>query len=75
MNPIVAFLASGTGRVARIVAGAALVLAGLLAVGGTAGTVLAVVGLIPLAAGTFDFCLFAPLFGAPLSGARIRQGS
>jgi len=33
-----------------------------------------IIGLVPLAAGIFDFCVFAPLFGAPLSGARIRAG-
>jgi hypothetical protein len=29
---------------------------------------------VPLAAGLFDFCVFAPLFGAPLSGPKIRAG-
>jgi hypothetical protein len=41
-------------------------------VGGTGGIVLAVVGLVPLLAGVFDVCLFAPLFGAPLKGADVR---
>jgi len=36
------------------------------------GIVLAVVGLVPLLAGVFDVCLFAPLFGAPLKGADVR---
>jgi hypothetical protein len=36
--------------------------------------VVAVVGLVPLVAGVFDFCVFAPLFGDPLSGAQIRAG-
>jgi hypothetical protein len=47
---------------------------GLFGLGGTTGAVVAVVGAVPLAAGLFDFCLFAPLFGAPLSGAKIRAG-
>jgi hypothetical protein len=34
----------------------------------------AVVGLVPLVAGLFDFCVFAPLFGAPMSGPKIRVG-
>jgi hypothetical protein len=25
-------------------------------------------------AGLFDFCVFAPLFGAPMSGPKIRAG-
>lgn len=72
MNPFVSFMASGAGRIARIVAGILLVVVGLLVLGGTGGIVLAVIGLVPLAAGAFDFCLFAPLFGNPLSGPAIR---
>jgi hypothetical protein len=41
---------------------------------GTGGIILAVVGLVPLLAGLFDFCVFAPLFGAPMSGPKIRAG-
>ncbi len=74
MNPIIRFLASGTGRVVRVVAGLALVALGLYAVHGIGGIILIVVGLVPLVAGLFDFCVFAPLFGAPLSGPQIRAG-
>lgn len=73
MNPFVTFMASTTGRIVRIVAGIALIAAGLFAVSGTAGTILAVVGILPLVAGIFDFCVFAPLFGAPLAGSKIRH--
>jgi len=38
------------------------------------GIIVAVVGLVPLLAGLFDFCVFAPLFGAPMSGPKIRSG-
>jgi hypothetical protein len=72
MNPIIRFLASGTGRVVRVVAGAVLVALGLFAMHGVGGIILAIVGLVPLVAGLFDFCVFAPLFGAPLSGPQIR---
>ena len=70
---LIDFLASGPGRIARIVAGIVLVVVGLVVVEGTAGIVLAVVGLVPLLAGLFDFCVFAPLSGQPLSGKRIRS--
>lgn len=74
MNPFVTFMASNTGRITRIVAGIVLVVWGWFGLAGTAGMIVAIVGLVPLIAGLFDFCVFAPLFGAPLSGPRIRAG-
>ena len=73
MNPFIKFMASTAGRVTRIVAGLVLVLWGLLGIGGATGMLVAVIGLVPFVAGLFDFCIFAPLFGAPLSGPRIRS--
>jgi hypothetical protein len=61
------FMASGYGRVARIVAGLVLIGFGLY-LQNAWGIVVAVVGLVPLAAGVFNVCLFAPIFGAPLNG-------
>lgn len=72
MNPLIKFLASTTGRIVRVVAGIALVLWGVLGLSGTAGIVVAIIGAVPLLAGIFDFCVFAPLFGAPFSGPKIR---
>lgn len=66
------FLASQNGRIARIVAGLVLIVAGFL-IGDTAGIVIAVIGVVPLAAGALDICLFAPLFGQPLQGPQIRS--
>lgn len=74
MNPFCTFMASTTGRVVRVVAGIALVAWGLLGLRGTVGIIVAVVGLVPLVAGLFDFCVFAPLFGCPMSGPKIRSG-
>jgi hypothetical protein len=74
MNPFVKFMASTTGRIVRIVAGVVLIVLGIWVIGGTAGIIVAIVGLVPLLAGVFDFCVFAPLFGAPLSGPKIRAG-
>jgi len=67
------FMSSAVGRLLRIVAGIALIVVGLVVVEDTAGIVIAVVGLVPLAAGLFDFCLIGPLLGAPLSGRAIRD--
>ncbi len=72
MDNLFSFLASQNGRIARAVAGIVLIVIGLLGVGGTGGWVLAVIGLVPLAAGVFDFCLLAPLFGKPLRGDALR---
>lgn len=72
MNPLIKFLASGTGRIIRVIAGIALVAWGLLGLSGVAGIVVAVIGLVPLLAGLFDVCVFAPLFGNPFRGSAIR---
>lgn len=72
MNPFIKFMASTTGRILRIVAGIALILWGLLGLTGALGIIVAVIGLVPLLAGLFDFCVFAPLFGNPFQGKEIR---
>jgi hypothetical protein len=73
MNAFFGFIAGTAGRAIRIVAGLALILVGLLAVGGVWGWILTIVGLVPLLAGLFDRCVFAPLFGLPFVGDRLRQ--
>jgi hypothetical protein len=66
------FIASPAGRILRIVAGGVMIGAGA-SHGGTGGTVLAIAGVAPLAAGVFDVCLLSPLFGGPLRGEDIRR--
>lgn len=68
------FMASPLGRGLRIVAGLLLMALGIFWIGNLLGWIVAAVGLVPLTAGVFDFCIFAPLFGAPLGGKDIRQG-
>ena len=68
-------MVSPAGRITRIIAGIALIALGLLVVHGVGGIILMVVGLLPLVAGLFDFCVFAPLFGAPLGGKQIRSAN
>ena len=65
-------LSSTAGRIGRMVAGVGIIAAGLVAVGGTAGIVIAAIGLVPLLAGAFDVCLFSALFGGPLRGSAVR---
>ncbi len=73
MNGFFAFLAGSTGRIVRAVAGIVLIVLGLFVVGGTGGLIIAIIGLAPLAAGVFDFCIFAPLFRLPFNGAKLRS--
>ena len=74
MNPLVSFMASNPGRITRVVAGIVLIVWGLMGIQGAMGIIVAVVGAVPLVAGLFDFCVFAPLFGNPISGTKIRAG-
>ncbi len=67
-------MASPIGRLARIVAGLALIAVGFF-VQGAWGVVIGVVGVIPLLAGVFNVCLVAPLLRVPFSGARLRAQS
>lgn len=67
----VTFMSSPAGRGLRIVAGAVLIVAGVIAQG--AWYVLIPIGLVPLAAGVFDFCLFAPLAKLPFAGRAVRE--
>jgi uncharacterized membrane protein HdeD (DUF308 family) len=73
------FMASATGRWLRVIVGLALVAVGLVLAFQPAnmitGIILAVVGLVPLLAGIVDVCFFAPLFGAPFNGPKIRAAA
>jgi hypothetical protein len=73
MNAFFRFIANPAGRLVRIVAGIILIVVGLVWIHGAGGWILAVIGLVPLAAGVFDWCVFAPLFGLPFIGERLRQ--
>lgn len=71
MKPI-DIIGSQPGRVLRIVAGVGIITAGLRR-GGTGGHVLAVAGVVPLAAGAADVCVLGPLVHGPLQGEAFRQ--
>jgi hypothetical protein len=65
------FMSSPAGRATRIIAGLAMI-GGGIAMDNNAGTVLAIAGGVPLAAGMFDVCFLSPVLGGPLKGADIR---
>lgn len=76
MNGLVSFFATPRGRYARIFGGAIIVIAGMtieFAVSSTVGWIVTIIGLLPLLAGMFDVCLFAPLAKLPLRGPRLRE--
>lgn len=62
------FMESTAGRALRGIVGVVLIVLGLVLGGGW--LVLSVVGLVPLAAGAFGFCLLGPLFHEPLRSPR-----
>lgn len=69
----VEFMTSGMGRGARVVLGLVIMSLGLFVVQGTVGTIMAVVGLVPLSGGVFDFCLIGFAVGYPLKGVHARK--
>ncbi len=61
------FMAGPAGRALRIAVGLGLMVGGAN-LGGTTGFALALVGVVPAAAGLFNFCLISPLLRAPFWG-------
>lgn len=68
------FMRGRSGRLARAGLGVTLIAAGLLLIGGTAGTVVAVFGLVPIASGATGICPLGPLFGTDFHG-NVRGGT
>ena len=64
------FMASGYGRLARLGFGIALVVAGLAVIPAPAGLAVAAFGLVPIAAGVFNLCPAAPLWGGHFFGSQ-----
>lgn len=70
----VCFMRGRSGRLARAGLGVALIAAGLLLVGGTAGAIVAAFGLVPIASGATGICPLGPLFGTDFHG-NVRGGT
>jgi hypothetical protein len=67
------WMAEWPGRILRIVAGLILIYLGLRVVDGTWGTLLAIIGIVPILAGVLNVCLIAPLLRAPFRGRDVLQ--
>ncbi len=68
----VRFMVSPAGRALRVAVGLGLLARGLSSRHTTGGKAVAVLSLVPLAAGSFDVCVLGPLLGAPLAGDDAR---
>lgn len=64
MGALVNFMNSVVGRAARVILGLVLIYVGLSVVGGTGGTILAVVGVVPILLGATGRCLIEFVPGA-----------
>ena len=73
MKKFFGFMASIAGRAARALVGFVLVGLGLGVVGGAGGWVMLAVGIVLVLVGALDVCIFAPLFGKPFVGSRLRE--
>jgi len=64
----VEFMRGRSGRLARVGLGATILALGLLVVGGTGGTVMAIFSAMPIASGATGICPLGPLFGVDFRG-------
>lgn len=69
----VTLMTSNRGRIIRVIAGIILMSMGLIVIKDTAGTVLALIALIPIAGGVLDFCLVGVVMGYPFRGINARE--
>lgn len=72
MKGLIRFMVNRSGRILRIILGLGLIVFGAFA-SPVINWILVLIGIIPMAAGLFDFCLSAPLIGYFFSGKRPRQ--
>jgi hypothetical protein len=66
------FINSPGGRVLRLAAGAAFLVAGYAARTRPAGVAAMIWSAVPLSAGALDLCYVSALLGGPISGSKIR---
>ncbi len=62
MNTLIRFMQDYVGRAVRVILGLALIYIGIAVVGGTLGTILAIVGLLPIAMGVWGPCLLGLIY-------------
>ncbi len=70
-NSIADFMAKPAGRATRIILGLAVVGVGLSLGNSAARTTVVLIGLVPILAGSLNFCGIAPLLGEPFAGKSV----
>ena len=70
IDSVILLLMSTPGKMLRVVVGLLVIGVGILIIQGTAGFVVAVIGLIPIFAALAGICLIAPLFGYTFEGLK-----
>lgn len=73
MKGFIKFMTSTSGKATRIVIGLLLIAWGMYFATNTPNWILIIIGIIPLSAGTFNFCIVAPFFGYSLNGSEARR--
>jgi hypothetical protein len=73
MNSFFRFMVTPMGGILRIIVGLSLIVVGICWGQGMVGYIMVIVGLVPVVAGVFDKCVFAPLFKLPSDGSALRQ--
>ncbi len=66
------FMTSTAGRSVKVIVGLLISSLGVFVVGGTVGTILAIVALLPVVTGISDFCVAGFAMGYPLKGSEAR---
>jgi hypothetical protein len=69
-DSFIVFLQSTPGRMLRVIVGLVVAAVGVLLIQGTAGFVVAVIGLIPISAALAGICFISPLFGYTFEGQK-----
>ncbi len=70
MDALMPFLQSPFGRMLRVMLGLGVIMVGILFLEGTAGFLVAVIGLVPVFTALSGVCIICPLFGYTFEGYR-----
>ncbi len=65
MNSLIGFMQSIAGRALRVILGLALIYIGFVIVGGTLGTIVGIIGILPIVMGAWGPCLLGLMFKQP----------